>query len=279
MYFAWIFVATYCSLYFPIALGIVRFFDRCTGLPLVLTLPVTWTALEYVRTWFGTGFSWYLLGHTQHDYLPVIQFADLTGVYGVTFLVVAVNVVLFEVLYRWEWFRVRFVGVEAPRPQSALTVWIHAGVVAVMFLAAIGYGEWRLSQDDFPVGPRIALIQGNVPQQIRNDMNMGDMMARHFIALSDLAANQKPKPNLLVWPETSYPDGWCETAPAAPANIPDGWKSKIKEGQSEIREAAAQWQTNILFGSQCQRLRAGRACASVQLGPARRPRRQGARPL
>ena len=166
MYYAWIFVAVYCSLYFPIALRIVRFFGRGTGLPLVLTFPATWTALEYVRTWFGTGFSWYLVGHTQHDYLPIIQFADLTGVYGVTFLVVAVNAVLFEMLYRWKWFRLRLIGVEAPRPQSALAVGIQAGVVAVAFLAAIGYGDWRLSQDDFPVGPRIALIQGNVPQQI-----------------------------------------------------------------------------------------------------------------
>ncbi len=246
MYFTWIFVAVYCSLYFPIALQIIRLFDRRTRLPLVLTLPVVWTALEYIRAWFLTGFSWYLLGHSQHDYLPIIQFADLTGAYGVTFLVAAVNAVLFEALYRWEWLRVRFAGIEAPPPRLFKTMLIQAGVVSALFMAAVGYGEWRLSQDDFPVGPRIALIQGSVPQQIRNDLNMGDMMARHFIALSDLAARQKP--NLIVWPETSNPDGWCETASDAPANIPAGWDGRIKEGRSEMREAAGQWATNILFG-------------------------------
>ncbi len=246
MYFTWIFVAVYCSLYFPIALRIVRFFDRRAGLLLVLTLPVVWTALEYVRTWAFTGFSWYLLGHTQHDFLPVIQFADLTGAYGVTFLVAAVNAVLFEALYRWEWFRVRFAGIDAPAPRPLKTMLIQAGVVAAIVVAAIGYGKWRLSQDDFPVGPRIALIQGSVPQQIRNDLNMSELMACHFIALTDLAAKQKP--NLIVWPETSNPDGWCATAPAAPASVPSGWDAKIKAGRSEMREAARLWKTNVLFG-------------------------------
>ncbi len=118
MYFTWIGLAIYCSLYFPIALLIVRFIDRRTRLPLVLTLPVVWTALEFFRSEFCTGFSWYLVGHTQHDFLPIIQIADLAGAYGVSFLVVAVNAVLFEALYRWNWFWTRFAGPDAPRPEA-----------------------------------------------------------------------------------------------------------------------------------------------------------------
>jgi apolipoprotein N-acyltransferase len=246
MYLTWLFVAVTCSLYFPIALRIIRLFDRRTGLPLVLTLPVVWTALEYFRGWFLTGFSWYLLGHTQHDTLPIIQFADLTGAYGVTFLVAAVNAVLFEALYRWEWFRVRFAGIDSPSPRPLKPMLIQAAVVAATLIAAIGYGEWRLSQDDFPIGPRIALVQGSVPQQIRNDLNMSDMMARHFVVLSDLAAKQKP--SLIVWPETSNPDSWCETLPSAPATVPPGWDDRIKASRAEMREAAGLWKTNILFG-------------------------------
>jgi apolipoprotein N-acyltransferase len=248
MYVTWLGVSLVCSLYFPIALRIIRLFDRRTGLPLVLTLPVVWTALEFFRGWFLTGFSWYLLGHTQHDCLPIIQFADITGAYGVTFLVAAVNAVLFEALYRWEWFRVRFAGIDAPHPRLPLAMGIQGGVVAAMVIAAIAYGEWRLSQNDFPIGPRIALIQGSVPQQIRNDQDMSEIMARHFIALTDLAAAQKPKTNLIVWPETSYPGGWCETAPSAPATVPEGWDAKVDAGCALVREAAKQWKTNVLFG-------------------------------
>ena len=234
MIFTWIFLALYCSLYFPLGLFCVRFLDRRTGLPLVLTLPVVWTALEFFRSWFGTGFSWYLLGHTQHDYLPVIQFADLTGAYGVTFLVVAVNAVLFEALYR----------------RGGLwtgAFLIPAGAVAVALAAALGYGEWRLTQDAFTPGPRVALIQGNVPQQIRNDVNMADVMATHFVALSDLAATQKP--DLIVWPETSFPGAdWCDADPDAPAPLPAGWSQRMKDGRSLMRKASEEWGTNLLLG-------------------------------
>jgi apolipoprotein N-acyltransferase len=85
-----------------------------------------------------------------------------------------------------------------------------------------------------------------VPQQIRNVQNLGDVMALHFIALSDVAAKQRP--NLIVWPETSNPDAWFETSPAAPTNLPNDWDDRIKEGRKEMREAANLWKTNILFG-------------------------------
>src|SRR5262249_34998362 len=91
MYFAWGFLATYCALYFPVALYLIRRLDRHTRLPLAVSAPMVWTALEYLRSEFGTGFSWYLIGHTQHDCLGLIQIADVTGAWGVSFLVVMVN--------------------------------------------------------------------------------------------------------------------------------------------------------------------------------------------
>ena len=72
-----------------------------TGLPLVLTVPIVWAVLQYVlgRLSMG-GFPWYFLAHTQHDLLPMIQIADVTGVWGVTFVVAAVNAVLVEGLFQ-----------------------------------------------------------------------------------------------------------------------------------------------------------------------------------
>ena len=43
-----------------------------------------------------TGFAWYFLGIPQHDNLPLIQIADLAGVYGVSFVLAAINGWLFE---------------------------------------------------------------------------------------------------------------------------------------------------------------------------------------
>src|SRR5262249_10938940 len=69
----WLGLAIYCALYVPIAVLILRRLDRSTRWPLVVTLPVVWVALEFLRSHLATGFSWYLLGHSQHDFLPLIQ--------------------------------------------------------------------------------------------------------------------------------------------------------------------------------------------------------------
>ena len=60
---------------------------------------------------------------------------------------------LFEALYRWEWFRTRFAGLDAPPPRRPVALAIQAGVAAAALLAAVGYGEWRLGQDAFTPGP------------------------------------------------------------------------------------------------------------------------------
>src|SRR5262245_28435409 len=100
MFYSWLGLALYCSWYFPLALWLFRRLDRRTGLPLTLTVPVVWTALEFVRGSFAGGFAWYLLGQSQHGFLPLIQVADLAGVEVVTFLVAAVNGLLAEVVAR-----------------------------------------------------------------------------------------------------------------------------------------------------------------------------------
>ena len=112
MYFCWWMLAIYCSLFVPLGIWLVRRLQRGTGLPLILTLPVVWVALDFFRAYFLTGFGWYFLGHTQHDLLPVIQISDLAGVYAVTFLVVAVNALIFELLFSQYWFRKFFLLAE-----------------------------------------------------------------------------------------------------------------------------------------------------------------------
>ncbi len=105
MIFAWLFLAIYCALLWPVTLALLRLLDRRTRLPLVITAPAVWTALEYFRAHAGSGFSWYLLGYTQHNFLHIIQMADLTGVYGLSFLVMSVNALLAEVLLARGWWR------------------------------------------------------------------------------------------------------------------------------------------------------------------------------
>jgi apolipoprotein N-acyltransferase len=246
MYFTWIFVAIYCSLYFPLALYLIRFLDRRTSLPLVLSAPVVWTALEFFRSTFITGFSWYLLGHTQHAVLPVIQVADLTGAYGVSFLVAAVNALLLETLYSCRWFRVWLSGQDTFPRCTRIGLSVQGLVVLAALVGTVAYGVWRLGQDSFMPGPRLALVQGNLDQRIRNDsallQDAARQVARHFSDLSDLATHYRP--DLIVWPETSWPDDWVENVDGTPTEF----------SREIARRMASRWRSNLLMGINSIRL-------------------------
>jgi apolipoprotein N-acyltransferase len=255
MYATWAALATYCSLFLPVGILLLRRLDRRTRLPLVVTVPVVWTALEYFRAHFGTGFAWYFLGHTQHALLPLIQVADLAGAYGVTFVVAAVNALLFEGLYTRRGFRSFFgLPAEVTSPGRASLAFQSAGVLLLLG-GTIAYGFWRLGQEDFGPGPRVALIQGNLDQRIRNDAtvamveNAAATMVEHYKQLSDKAAAGRPPPDLIIWPETSYPGDWAEVAPDLPAErVPPEWQRAIQGCRELARLAAARWQTNVLLG-------------------------------
>ncbi|MDR0978175.1 MAG: apolipoprotein N-acyltransferase [Endomicrobium sp.] len=50
-----------------------------------------WVLLEYIRTYIFTGFPWMLIGYSQFRFIEIIQIAELTGVYGVSFLILFCN--------------------------------------------------------------------------------------------------------------------------------------------------------------------------------------------
>src|SRR5262245_61319240 len=169
MAFTWIALSLWCSAYLTLTVFLVRKLDRRTPLPLMLTLPIVWTAVEFVRSNFLGGFPWYLVGYSQHRFETFIQVADIAGSYGVSFLLVAVNALVFEWLYRWT--SVRSLLGRADEPATRRPVLAFQSAVALLvFAVCLGYGSWRIGQADFRPGPRLALIQSNVPQQIRNNL-------------------------------------------------------------------------------------------------------------
>jgi apolipoprotein N-acyltransferase len=245
MYYSWGALATYCAVYFPLAIFLSRQIDRRTLLPLVLVFPAVWTALEFFRSYLLTGFPWYYLAHSQQDFLSVIQISDLAGAYAVSFLVAAVNVVIFEWLYQARWFRALFGLVEPVLAPVRWRLLTQTAVVGLMAAATLIYGRFRLGQDSFDTGPRVALIQGNLDQDVRNDASESDQMAQqafdHVRRLCDQAALQHPPPQLIVWPENSCPQEWRER----PSGRPTPKSLEFADW------AAERWRTNILIGLEC----------------------------
>lgn len=107
-------LAGYLGLYVGLyAWGFVRL-ERRWATAAWISAPCVWVSLEYVRTYAFSGLPWGLIGYSQFQWLPLIQIANITGVYGVSFLIVLANVALF-LLFRW---------VLTENPQHLLRPWI-----------------------------------------------------------------------------------------------------------------------------------------------------------
>ncbi|MBA4065559.1 MAG: apolipoprotein N-acyltransferase [Isosphaera sp.] len=225
MYLSWLGLTVVMPVTWVIALDLVRRLDRL-GLPLAVSVPAAWVALEYARMHFPTGFpplraldlqhmigfGWYFLGYTQHAYLPLIQVADLGGVYAVSFLVAAVNGVVADWAYRAPAVRgwLRWEEAAPPTPRVRPVVAATAGV-AVLVAGSAGYGFAQLARANFAPGPRVAAIQGSTPQGEK--MAKADSLVEAYAALHLAAATADPPPDLVVWPETCFPEDWFEVAP------------------------------------------------------------------
>ena len=89
-------LACYLSVYIALfAGGIVYFRGK---IALYLAAPVLWICLEYCKSYLLTGFPWENLGYSQYLNIYLIQFADIAGVFGLSFLIVIVNATIFEVI-------------------------------------------------------------------------------------------------------------------------------------------------------------------------------------
>jgi len=68
----------------------------------IWSMPIIWTALEYVKSLGLLGFPWVALGNSQVNYLYLIQIAEFTAVYGVSFWVILINVcIIYWIKFRY----------------------------------------------------------------------------------------------------------------------------------------------------------------------------------
>jgi apolipoprotein N-acyltransferase len=250
-------LAAYMSAYFVAGAYLIRLFHRRLHVPAVAALPVIWVALEQVRGHLMTGFAWFFLGHTQHGYLSLIQIADTFGVPGVTFVVAAVNGLVVDLLTA-PIFQRRSMEVTRGGPRLRRRVAISAAAVLALVAATAVYGQFRLAQGRraMTVGPRIAAIQGNIPQDIvlegRSD---AEIMAEHVGLTRPLLGGDI---DLVVWPETMVPgvlnDEFLRHTPGGPQA--ETVRLQIERSQSyrnEIVSLARTGDVPFLVGAETRR--------------------------
>lgn len=195
MYFAWALLAFYMALYFPAFVALLRTAVFRMRVPVPLAAGVMWVGLEYLRSHLMTGFPWYLLGHTQYRWSTLIQIADLGGASLVSFFLASFAGLC---VMLWREHSHKEAGKTVPKQLMLVSVtW------AVLFAGALGYGYWRLSSSAFTPGPRVALVQGNFPSELKHD---DSMHRRIFDAHNRLTlAATAEQPDVIVWPESMYP--------------------------------------------------------------------------
>lgn len=152
-----------------------------------ISIPFAWSAWEgWLSNMGELAFPWSLLALSQAEFLPVLQIMEFTGVWGVSFWVVALNVAVFLV-----WRNSGLV-----RTIALLSV---VALVSIPFFALQhAYRYYRGN----PPTVRILIVQGNVDplskwvEGVRFSWAIYDSLTR---------AGGEAIVDLIVWPETAVP--------------------------------------------------------------------------
>jgi apolipoprotein N-acyltransferase len=147
-----------------------------------------WVALEMARGRLLTGFPWNFVGASQFKMLPLIQIASVTGVYGVSFLVVWMSVALVSALLAL-----------TRKPQ--LGAWGEAGLPLLSVALLASFGKVKVANIETAPGLlNVALVQPSFAQTVIWDEAEDETRFKQMIALSESALADKSS-RLLIWPE------------------------------------------------------------------------------
>lgn len=219
----WAILGAFLGLEWPVFLLVGRLAVHRLKLPLMLVAPLGWVAIEYVRAHILTGLPWYYLAHSQYRNLAVIQVCDLAGAWGLSLVLATVNACWVELL-TLPMLRPTPRGPRLARGQA-----IRLGIAALLVAGTLGYGLVRLRSSHFRDGPRVALLQSNIKQELKM-RGEADTILQTYNALIAKALARGPRPDLIVWPETAYPYRIIDIDPKVPAAVADRWLATIMEG-------------------------------------------------
>ena len=151
-------LALFLGLYFVLfAVGTHRLMNHLRW-PALLSVPLIWVTAEYLRSIIFTGFPWFLMGNSLAPAPPLIQIADLAGVWGVSFFIGISSGWLVDML-------------RLPlREQGKLNPAIIrlSGIYACVVVLVLAYGLFRLHQNTLTPGPQVAVIQYYIPQIVKD---------------------------------------------------------------------------------------------------------------
>jgi apolipoprotein N-acyltransferase len=137
---------------FGLGLLFMRSFLR-RGSPVIagFAFPVYWVTCEYLTAIASPHSTWGNLAYTQMDFLPLIQIASITGLWGISFILflfVATVAALFS-------------GADKPGQRRALAI-----AVGFILCAVLVFGKWRLQSNSSAKSVAVTLIARDVPMSL-----------------------------------------------------------------------------------------------------------------
>jgi len=183
-------LAAYLALYPALFAALSRLIAVRQPLGAALAAATLWTAAEWGRSHALSGFGWLSLGYSQYLDLPMTRFSALGGVASISFTVVFVAKTL-----AGAFSAVREQSQSAPAHTRLLGITV-AGVAALHlagYLAPVPAGA------EF----KVAVVQPNVSQDQKWDPALSQEILRRMLALTGEA--QRAAPDLIIWPEASFP--------------------------------------------------------------------------
>ncbi|MDP9865994.1 MULTISPECIES: nitrilase-related carbon-nitrogen hydrolase [Streptosporangium] len=160
--------------------------SRGRPLSAALVVPAAWVTVEYALSVITPHGAWSSLAYTQADVLPVLQTASAAGVWGITFLLMAVPSGIAALL--------------APAAAGRLRL---VAVLGSVLAVALGYGGWQLRTPPPAQRDTVALLATDHPNDlIRLGTPQGrDLVRRYTARIEALAAAGA---RVVVTPEKTF---------------------------------------------------------------------------
>ncbi|MEI8186669.1 MAG: apolipoprotein N-acyltransferase [Chlorobiaceae bacterium] len=191
----------------------------------LFALPFLWVAWEWAYMQQDLSFGWLTLGNSQSNFNLMIQYADTTGVWGVSFWLMCFNVLI-------------VLAVIGSRKDAFRSV----GLMALMILFPLLYASAIFHRQSSFTGEnmqlRVTLVQPNIdPHEKWLRHNSSDIMERYY-RMTNRAVREN-RPDLVMWPETAIPfyildKAYVDDLQALRLSL-RGWNTALLTGFSDIK--------------------------------------------
>ena len=159
-----------------------------TSLGKILSFAAFWTILEWIRSFFLTGFPWNLIGTIWGFSDTMIQSASLYGTYGLTLI----SLIIAAAPLIW---------LNSPNNK---TLKHSLYLIIILSLSLIVYGQIRLQQKDIRLGTeKIRIVQPSIPQDLKWNEQKLESNFQEYLNLSQTDGIKNI--SLIIWGETASP--------------------------------------------------------------------------